>query len=248
MNDNSPFPACQADNTPLQKGEIASFCDASRAMETNPQTPARRRARQEAGGRLWLRVGLLVFGLLVVLALWIDLRYLPQRKNPVFVNIADELQQIVLGLNGPRYEDPRGLFSIVPPAGWKTSAGEAAHPYDAVFYGPNGADLRIMVSPVKYNSLDALMTDIRKSQKEFGLTPSLDAIYFAGKPAVQRTCRLYYTTSLTVDFVENHVAHHILFSVPREQFDKYRPVLLEVINTYRTGGRKPREGAPAEGG
>lgn len=205
-------------------------------MDSATQNTRRGRAGRPAGGNPWLRIGLLGFGLLVVLAIWIDIRYLPQRKNPVFVNLADELQQIVLGMNGVRYEDPHRLFSIVPPAGWRTSAGTDAYPYDAVFYGPNGADLRIMVKPVPYNSLDALMDDIRKSQKDFGLKPSLDAIYFAGQPAVRRTCRLYYSTSLSVDFVANRVAHHLLFSAPREHFDRYRPVLFDVMSTYRPGG------------
>jgi hypothetical protein len=210
-------------------------------MDPSTQSTPRGRLRREAGGHLWLKIGLLAFGLLVVLAIWIDIRYLPRRENPVFVRLGDELQQITLGLTGARYEDPHGLFSIVPPAGWRVSAGADAQPYDAVFYGPNGADLRIMVKPVKYNSLDALMTDIRKSQKDFGLTPSLDAVYFAGQPAVQRTCRLYYSTSLSVDFVENRIAHHLLLSAPREHFEEYRPVLLEIMNTYRPG-RTPRAG------
>ena len=38
-----------------------------------------------------------------------------------------------------------------------------------------------------------------------------------------------------IDFVEDHVAHHIMCAVSPEYFDRYEPVLMDVLNTYETG-------------
>ena len=52
---------------------------------------------------------------------------------------------------------------------------------------------------------------------------------------------LHHARVLAIDFVENRVAHHILFTAPPDLFEKYEPVLLEVLNTYQPGS----SGAPS---
>ena len=91
-------------------------------MNLPATTPRRDRTRlpEKPEGKPILKLALLGVGLLLLLALAADLRRMPKRKLPGFVDPASELQAIARGMNGPRYADPEGLFSIVAPAGWTT--------------------------------------------------------------------------------------------------------------------------------
>lgn len=196
------------------------------------------RAQQEAARastRSLRLVGLMLLGLVVVVALIADLRALPRRAARGRPDVATDLQQLALGLDGPRYTDPSGLFSIVPPAGWKILRPPDCGPYNVVFHNQRGADVNIMATRVEYNDLPSLLRDIEKTERECGIATKPEAFFFQGQPAVRRETRLATVKVLAVDFVRDRVAHHLLFSVPVEQYDRYRPVLMEVLNTYRTG-------------
>ena len=195
-----------------------------------------RKALQEAQGkRIYLQVGLLVFGLLVVVALIMDLTGFMHKKVYRPPDIATELQNMVLGLDGPRFTDANGLFSIVIPPGWKVSKPPESDPYNVVFVGSHSADISIMAKPVSYNTLPELFREIQKLEKQFGLATKVDTIRFRGRPAIKRSGRLMRVKVFAIDFVEDHVAHHILCAVSPEYFDRFEPVLMEVLNTYETG-------------
>ncbi len=49
------------------------------------------------------------------------------------------------GLEGPRYADPAGRFSLVPPRHWVRVHPEAGSPFNVVFQGPYGMDMAIQV-------------------------------------------------------------------------------------------------------
>ena len=93
-----------------------------------------------------LRFALLVFAALALVALLADLRNLgrgaaarPQAASgPRPGNAAD----VLAGLDDPRYEDPRGYFSVVPPRHWVRQARTTGF-YDVVFQGPYGMDMAI---------------------------------------------------------------------------------------------------------
>lgn len=145
-----------------------------------------------------------------------------------------ELQNILLGLGGPRYVDPSGLFSVVLPAGWQTATPPESGSYNVVLYGPNGADMSIMATPVDYDDLPSLFKDIEQSERQTSIRTDIEAIRFQGRAAAKRTCKLHHVRVLAIDFVENRVAHHILCTTPPELFEQYEPVLMEIINTYQT--------------
>ena len=195
-----------------------------------------RKALQETQGRrIFLQIGLLVFGLLVVAALIVDMTGFVHKKVHRPPDVTTELQNIVLGLDGPRFADSNGLFSIVIPAGWKVSKPPESDPYNVVFVGTHSADISIMAKPVNYNTLPELFTEIEKHEKQFGLSTRVDTIRFRGRPAVKRSGRLMRVKIFAIDFVEDHVAHHIMCAVSPEYFDRYEPVLMDVLNTYETG-------------
>lgn len=186
---------------------------------------------------VFLKVAVFGFILLVIVAVIADIAAMRRRMPVNIVDVPTELKNILLGLGGPRYADPTGLFSVVPPAGWQKSSDANKGNYSAVFYGPNGADMSIMATPVGYDDLPSLFKDIEASERQTGIRTDFEAFRFQGRSAVKRTCKLHHVRVLAVDFVENRVAHHILFTTPPELFEKYEPVLMEVLNTYQPGNR-----------
>ncbi|HOW96308.1 MAG TPA: hypothetical protein P5567_03665 [Kiritimatiellia bacterium] len=185
-----------------------------------------------------MKLVLLGLGLLLLVALAADLRRMPKRKLPGFTDPADELQAVVLGLNGPRYADPEGLFSIVAPAGWTAFKPPDSRPYDVVFRGPSGSTISVMATPVEYNDLPSLVREIDRNEEEAGIRTQSEAFFFLGGPAVLRKAGLVTSRVFSVDFVRDRVAHHIICSVPPELFDRYYPVLMDVVETYRPGAPK----------
>jgi hypothetical protein len=189
-----------------------------------------------------IAIVLMAGGLLLVAALMADLRTMKQRKPRGYVDPGTELQEIVLGLNGTRYEDASGLFSIVPPAGWMVFKPPDSRPYNVIFRGPSGATMSIMATRVEYNDLPSLMHEIEASEQQAGIRTQTEALFFLGGPAVRRTAGLLASRVFSVDFVRDRVAHHIICGTPPELFDRYVPVLMDVLGTYRAG---PPASAPA---
>ena len=189
-------------------------------------------ARGKPADRSWLlKLILLAVALLALIALIMDVSSLQRRRPKATPSVAADLQGILLGLGGERYSDPSGLFSIVPPAGWRIVRRPDADPYNVVFWGPNGADMSIMATPVNYDDLPSLFKDIEKSERMTSIRTDFEAIKIQGRPAVRRTCKLHHLRVLAIDFVENRVAYHILCTTPPELFEKYEPVLMEIVNT-----------------
>lgn len=204
-------------------------------MKKSLPTLPRLAARTKSADRpLLLKLVLLTLVLLVIVAIVVDIGKMRRRLPEVIPDVPAELQSILLGLGGPRYIDPSGLFSVVPPAGWRTATPPDSGSYNVVFYGPNGADMSIMATPVDYNDLPSLFKDIEESERQTSIRTDFGAIRFQGRSAVKRTCKLHHVRLMAIDFVENRVAHHILCTTPPDLFEKYEPVLMEVINTYQT--------------
>ena len=208
-----------------------------------PTLPPRRAARGKPADRsLPLKLVLLILVLLGIVALFVDISSLTRRRPKASSKVATELQDIMLGLGGERYTDASGLFSMVPPAGWQIVRRPDADPYNAVFWGPNGADMSVMATPVDYDDLPSLFKDIEKGERQPSIRTAFEAIKLQGRPAVRRTCKLHHIRVLAIDFVENRVAYHILCTAPPDLFEKYEPVLMEVIYTLRP--EKPKAPTP----
>ena len=176
-----------------------------------------------------------IFGLLAVIAFMADLFVAGRggkNSSGYLVDVPTDLQNLVLGLTGPRYVDRSGLFTIVPPAGWNRTTAPDCNPYNVVFSSMCGPDISIMASRVSYNDLPTLFKEIEGSEKEYGIRTQVETIRFLGRPAVLRTCDALNSKIFSIDFVDNYVAHHILCGVPPPYYDKYRPVLMSVLETY----------------
>lgn len=213
-------------------------------MQKPSPYPWRTGGEQGGGWKKFLRVALPAAGIVVLVALLADVAALRHRR-PVPRDTTSDLRNIVLQPAGKRYVDASGLFSIVPPPGWKTVVRPEGTSYRVAFYGPNGTDLSISATPVRYDNLSELLAEIKATEKQFGIATDEEPFFLEGRPAVRRTVSLHQVKVLAIDFVEDRVAHHIEFACPHEFFDRYRPVVMEVIGTYRAGKPAKKKKAAA---
>ncbi len=181
------------------------------------------------------RAGALILAALAVAALVADLTGWHRQARSRAVGTQTRSQQPAIVRADARYVDPSGRFSLHPPAGWKVFERPAQMPYNVVFQGPNGMDLSVQASPVTNMNFAALLAEILAIEKRLYANLHVETVSFAGQPAVRRTCRLFRTKVLTIDFVEADVGHHIQFGCPPETFDEYAPRMLELLESYRAG-------------
>ncbi|HBA86260.1 MAG TPA: hypothetical protein DCZ95_19430 [Verrucomicrobia bacterium] len=189
-------------------------------------------------GKAWIRYGLMAFCALAALALIRDIgalqhRILQPKKLAVMSPSAGERQDLILGLSQPPFKDPSGLFSIVPPKGWRRDLQPKGTSYNVVFLGPYKMDISIQVLPVEDDRFGELLKRIWKIEKQFDADMHVETVEFVGRPAVRRTVRLYSQKVLILDFVEDGVSHHLQYSAPPELFDEYLPAVMPVLETYR---------------
>lgn len=182
----------------------------------------------------------LLFGLLVVVALCLDLQRFA-RHVPAARTVTADLQELVLGESDDIYVHPKGWFSIRKPKGWRIRTREQSAPYDVVLVGPTASDISIMTTAVSYDSLPPLLEEINRSEQMANLSIVKEPFFFQGIPAVQRVAHLKTQTLLAIDFVKDHVAHHIMCGLPPEHFDKYKSVLLDWLNRNYTIGTRETE-------
>ena len=200
-------------------------------MKKSPSIPR----QPHRGAPDWVQMALLVFGVLAIVAFIVDLSQVKLPSPIAAPSPNEELQAVLLGLGGPRYVDSNGVFSVVAPAGWRILKPPETDFYNVVFKSPNGADISIMATPVQYDDLPALFKDISANERESGIRTEFSTIRLKDRPAIRRTCKLFNSRVLAIDFVANRVSHHILCTAPIAFYDKYEPVFMEIINTYEPG-------------
>lgn len=183
--------------------------------------------------------------LAVIAAFLFDIRHLgDRRRGSQRLDPVTEIQNILLGLDGRPVSDPKGLFQIVPPAGWRVVRPPECDPYNLSLHSPNGAEISLMASRVSYNTLPPLFAAIEKQEAQYGIRTQLDTFFFEGRPTIRRTGHLSQVRMLALDFVQDNVAHHILCTTPPALFDLYVPALMEVLKTYRPAAESPGGNAP----
>ena len=202
-----------------------------------------RRARLQ--GRL--RLALLVFAGLALVALLADLKNFGRRAaaRPAVASgpRPGAAADILAGLDDPRYEDPRGFFSFVPPRGWIRPDQPPAGFYDVVFQGPYNMDLAIQVVATN-QTFNQLVDKLREVERRLAADTHMDFAYVGPHRAVKRSARLFRSRVLLLDFLTGDLAHHVQFSMPPELYDEYEPVFLRLMETYRPGRILPAPDAP----
>ena len=222
--------------------DMAAF--AARRQRREQEEKARRSTVQNR-----FRVILLVFAALLLVALVADLRHVSRRIGARVrgqdVPRQGDAADIAAGLDGPRYVDPAGLFSFVPPRNWVKAANPADGFYNAVFQGPYGMSLSIQVVATPGETFVDLIEKLRKIERNLSADTHMDFAYVGPHRAVKRSVQLFKTKLLMLDFVTGDLAHHVQFSVPPELYDEYEPVFLRLMQTYEPGQLLPAPASPA---
>lgn len=196
-------------------------------IATGPQATAGTRASTV------MKLGLAAFALAALVALIKDLQTISHPPAGRMRTPQKEIQQLKQGLSAPRYIAANRRFSLVPPAGWQILTPPKSEAYDVIFRSNCGAELRIMTRQVTYSDFDSLVKEVKKSQKKFGIYPTMQPVNFQGMTALRREARLYGSQIMTLDFVSGGIEHHILFSCPPNLFSNYLPAIESLLKTYR---------------
>ena len=195
----------------------------------------------------WIMVG--GFAVLLLSAFMLDLRqrYGAAPQVAVAATPAEEVVEALRALGQERIAGgPR--FTVAPPAGWVRISGAEAHPYDLMLHNQRGVSIGIMATPVAYDDLHRLGTDIRRQELSRDMLTAQELIRLEGRPVIQRKVRLVTQQVLAFDFLENRVAFHLLCSAPREVYEVYEPLFLAVGGTVRPVEPVTPAGAPADSG
>lgn len=217
---------------------------------------AARRQRREQGEKARrftvqnrFRVVLLVFAALLLVALAADLRHVSRRIGARVrgqdVPRQGDAADIAAGLDGPRYVDPAGLFSFVPPRNWRKAESPAGGFYNAVFQGPYGMSLSIQVVATPGETFVDLIEKLRKIERNLSADTHMDFAYVGPHRAAKRSVQLFRSRALLLDFLTGDLSHHVQFSAPPELFDQYEPLILRLMETYEPGRILPVSEPPA---
>lgn len=216
---------------------------AARAKQRERAEAARQSARR---ARLrWLLWG---FAFLLLIGLITDLRHLSSRLNEFRrtgkVARKGDAADIAGGLDGPRYRDPSGYFSVVPPRNWVRVKQPPSSFFNAVFRGPYGMDMSIQVVATNGLTFNGLIDNLRGIERRMSATTHMDMTYVGPVRAVKRSVQLFKSRVLMLDFVTGDLAHHIQFSMPPALYDEYEPVFLRLMQTYQPGQLLPASDFP----
>ncbi len=219
--------------------------------------PAPRISSDRSPAIPWIRIGLLLLALAGVAAFIADMLNARRRltaqwaATPREPELIADLTGYLLDRSGAVYADPSGLFSVRVPANWNIEPRGERGFYNVILRAPRQVSVAIMATPVKYNDLQSLADDIRRNERRNGIATNLELWRFLDRPAIRRVSRLVHTEVLAIDFVAEYTAHHILCTFPRGYYDRYLPLVMQVLETYRPAARGAtpwrRSGEPTSG-
>lgn len=199
--------------------------------------------KQRQDKPFWLanafKIGLPVLGLLAAIAIIWDIHYIGSEitsgsaAKKESVAVSNRIRRIEFGLDGKRYTNSDGKFSIVPPAGWEIDTDGNEGYFDVTFRGRQGLELNILATKVNYGDFSKLKEEIEDKEENIGLKTHIEEGEFKDHSAVYRRVELKKSRLYSVDFLAKGMAHHLLFKAPRGVFEKYLPVMKDVMNTYR---------------
>ena len=213
-------------------GDLAEL--AARRAQRRLAEKSRRAVRQSR-----LRIALLICAALALAALVADLRYFGRRAAARAPAVAGPrpgaAADILAGLDDPRYQDPGGLFSLVPPRHWVRVRPEPGSGFQTVFKGPHNMDMAIMVAVSNNATFDSLVADLRRIERQLSANMPMEITFIGPHRAIKRSAQLFKNKVLLIDFLTGNLAHHIQFSIPPELFDEYEPVFVQLLQTYEPG-------------
>ena len=188
-----------------------------------------------------VRIGIMVFSLLAVVAVSFDLVVLRVKASKALDRsgstlVAEALIDVTTATN--RYRHERRGFSLVQPPGWEALRGASGQDYDVTLRGPHRLELAVMVRDADRGGLEALRASLQKTEERLRVRTSLQDTVFHEQPAFQRVLPLNKIKIESLDYLVGRRHIHIMASAPREVFDDMRPVLVALRETFEIDGEE----------
>ncbi|MDD4734923.1 MAG: hypothetical protein PHP44_02320 [Kiritimatiellae bacterium] len=204
-----------------------------------------KRKKADRGTKTVIRVALMVFALLTLLAFGYDLKYGGrQKKLPEKESLGQDLAAILLNENQREYRDPDGRFSLSVPMSWTPEhPSKQDRPYDVVFTSPYDCDLSLIVSPIGDKTFASLLHDLWGIQDQVGINMNIEEITFRDRPAIRREITLHYSKIIVIDFIQDGWAHEIQLAIPHRHVEQSSAILEMILDRYQPG---PFEGSVLE--
>lgn len=140
-----------------------------------------------------------------------------------------------LGEEARRYDDPKGLFHVIPPRHWVKVDKTERNFYNAYWRGPYGLDMGVRVTVTNGVDFSGLVERLRKIERDMSAETHMEMAYVGEVRAVKRTVQMFQTKLLLFDFMTGDLMHHVQFDVPTAMFDEYEETLTRVMEGYRAG-------------
>ncbi|MDD2240220.1 MAG: hypothetical protein PHO14_02340 [Kiritimatiellae bacterium] len=209
------------------------------AFRARARLRARAEKQRQEARKSRIRWAFWVLGAVMLVALLADMRHISSRlvrfQRTGWEARKGDAADIADGLDGERYVDASGLFSLVPPRHWTTLRKTPDSPFNVVFQGPYGMDMAIQVVVTNGLTFEHLIENLRRVERNLSAHMPMEFAYVGPYRAVKRSAQLFKNKVLLLDFLTGNLAHHVQFSVPPELYDEYEPVFLRLMQTYAPG-------------
>lgn len=85
---------------------------------------------------------------------------------------------------GTQWTDPKGFFSITPPAGWQRHEYQTDPRGRVRFETPGGdGSLMVMAKAVNFADYDSLLLELKQAENTVGVDTAIEPVVFKGMPA-----------------------------------------------------------------
>lgn len=213
-------------------------------------------ARAQNRRRDFIRIAILVFAALCLVALVADLRRLSAGQNngdSAWNRLRRSIGVSTRGLapeirenfgKVPRYTAKNGRFSVEPPAGWRPRAKAGLGMFDAAFDGPHSMDFCIQTTYFPGITEEKLWQKLLRIEHNMQANSHMAFSYIGKRRVITREARLFRNKVLFIDFITGDLMHHVQFSAPPEMYDEYKPLFLKIMESYEPGSVLPPQTAP----
>lgn len=131
------------------------------------------------------------------------------------------------------YVDPKGFFSVIPPYGWTVKEYPDDVRGKVSFQLSRSTSLSILTNGVDYSDFESLKDELRGTMRNAGIRSQLIDSELNGIPAVERDFVIQGSKILMIDFLRGKVAHNLMYTTTRSEFDKHLDTVMASLATYQ---------------
>jgi len=136
-------------------------------------------------------------------------------------------------LSEQRYVDPKGYFTIVPPAGWRIQEYPNDNRGKVAFLSPaENIELRILVAAVDFDTIEGLIYGSKNIEKRIGKSTNIEKVMFYGRQAIKRSFEFNGVQLLVYDFLIGNIHYNIQYGAPPSNFSKLKYLAEKSMETY----------------